>query len=378
MDHLIVKMLKKIIFSGVEGNTKYILTDFPDTIKQAQEFERECSKISAVIFAAGGEETAPTIEIVDNGLSIESIDSLLQKEHRLKTMRCWDESMFNEHLGQKTEWAIVLGQSLSGKSLVAKVVSDAAKGKIIDLAKIAEDIRPRLETEDGPFEGKIPDAEVEKDVLAIVKADKDNGDKFFYIVDGQHHDTVAAAATFLMTNLGSPSYIISCTANEKVIQDRYKEKNEIGEELGEEDVNMLKEKATQAETDGNAYRECWSDCMQRVKELMFDTGTSKDSMIKTVNKEFSAKVMLVVHEKRIDVDTACSNLAIKYNLLYLSVYQLIRQEILAQTELGNALAESKRTKAMEFGPVVKNVDPYEEREYSAVHFDQNLVMQLVK
>jgi len=33
---------------------------------------------------------------------------------------------------------------------------------------------------------------------------------------------------------------------------------------------------------------------------------------------------------------------------------------------------------MEFGPVVKNVDPYEEREYSAVHFDQDLVMQLVK
>ena len=181
-----------------------------------------------------------------------------------------------------------------------------------------------------------------------------------------------------MRNLGSPRYIISCSANEKVIQDRYKEKNEIGEELGEEDVAMLKEKATQAETDGNAYRSCWSEFMQRVKELSFDTGTSKDSMIKTVNKEFSAKVMLVVHEKRIDVDTACSNLAIKYNLLYLSVYQLIRQEVLAQTELGRALAESKRAKSMDFGPVVKNVDPYEEREYSAVNYDQNLVMELVK
>ena len=43
------------------------------------------------------------------------------------------------------------------------------------------------------------------------------------------------------------------------------------------------------------------------------------------------------HEKRIDVDTACSNLAIKYNMLYLSVYQLIRSEILAQTQLGVAL-----------------------------------------
>lgn len=235
MDHLIVKMLKKIIFSGIEGNDKFILTDFPDTIKQAQEFEKECAKITAVIFAAGGEDSSSTIEIVDNGLSIESIDSLLQKEHRLKTMRSWDESTFNEHLGNKTDWAIVLGQSLSGKSLVAGVVSASTCGKVIDMAKIAEDIRPRLENEGEPFEGRIPDAEVEKDILAMIAADKNNGDKFFYVVDGQHHESVDASAAFLLSNLGAPTYFINCTANEKVIQDRYKEKNEIGEELGEED-----------------------------------------------------------------------------------------------------------------------------------------------
>jgi len=42
---------------------------------------------------------------------------------------------------------------------------------------------------------------------------------------------------------------------------------------------------------------------------------------------FSAKVILVNHEKRLDIDTVCSNLAIKYNYLYISVYQLIRQHI---------------------------------------------------
>lgn len=35
LDHLIVKLLKKIIYAGVESNNKFILTDFPDTIKQA-------------------------------------------------------------------------------------------------------------------------------------------------------------------------------------------------------------------------------------------------------------------------------------------------------------------------------------------------------
>jgi adenylate kinase family enzyme len=77
LDNLIVKMLKRNIYSGIEGRDKFILTDFPDTIKQAQEFESDCAKITAVVLAAGGEESATVIEIVDNGLSIESIDSLL-------------------------------------------------------------------------------------------------------------------------------------------------------------------------------------------------------------------------------------------------------------------------------------------------------------
>ena len=210
LDHLIVKMLKRIIYSGIEGNNNFILTEFPDTIKQVQGFEKTCAKLTAVIFAAGGDASHFTIEIIDNGLSLESIDSLLQKEHRLKTMRAWDESTFNEHLGNKTEWAYVQGQSLSGKSLVASFIAENTKGKIIDMAKLAEDIRPRLETEDGPFEGRIPDAEVEKDILAMIAADKNAGDKCFYLIDGQHHETVEAQANFLKANMGAPSFIINC------------------------------------------------------------------------------------------------------------------------------------------------------------------------
>lgn len=43
-------------------------------------------------------------------------------------------------------------------------------------------------------------------------------------------------------------------------------------------------------------------------------------MRKQIGNIFKARVILVNHEKRIDVDTACSNLAIKYNMLYVSVY----------------------------------------------------------
>jgi hypothetical protein len=40
---------------------------------------------------------------------------------------------------------------------------------------------------------------------------------------------------------------------------------------------------------------------------------------------FCAKVILINHENRLQVDTACANLAIKYNMLYVSVFQLIKE-----------------------------------------------------
>jgi len=99
-------------------------------------------------------------------------------------MRAWDESVFNEHLGNKTEYAMITGQSLSGKTLVASMIKSCTNAKLIDFVAMGEAIRPRLENEGEPFEGRIPDAEIEKDLIAMITADKNSGSKCFYIIDG--------------------------------------------------------------------------------------------------------------------------------------------------------------------------------------------------
>ena len=48
--------------------------------------------------------------------------------------------------------------------------------------------------------------------------------------------------------------------------------------------------------------------------------TSEETILKELKKVLAPKVILVNHEKRLTVDTTCANLAIKYNLVYLSVY----------------------------------------------------------
>lgn len=56
------------------------------------------------------------------------------------------------------------------------------------------------------------------------------------------------------------------------------------------------------------------------------------------------RVIIVNHEKRLGVDTTCANLAIKYSMVYISVYQLIKQHIEDNTAYGRKLLATKKPK----------------------------------
>ncbi len=57
------------------------------------------------------------------------------------------------------------------------------------MSQISEECKKRLGTEEEPFEGEVPLAEVEKDCIAIVNKDKAAGNAFTYIFDGYLHKT---------------------------------------------------------------------------------------------------------------------------------------------------------------------------------------------
>jgi adenylate kinase family enzyme len=70
---LTVRMLNKIIYCGQPSQTRFILSSFPDIIDQAQEFEKNCSKIAAMIYPTS---QGATVEIKGNNLTLHNIDSL--------------------------------------------------------------------------------------------------------------------------------------------------------------------------------------------------------------------------------------------------------------------------------------------------------------
>ena len=129
----IVRMLRKIIYSG-DGRKKFILSSFPDIIDQAKEFEKTCAMISAIIYTTGDVAgDIPIVEIKNNNLTLFNIDALFQKEHRLKTMAKWDDQKWQELIGgQKTDWSIIVGQPLQGKSVLAGIMKKHLSFKLFD------------------------------------------------------------------------------------------------------------------------------------------------------------------------------------------------------------------------------------------------------
>lgn len=111
--------------------------------------------------------------------------------------------------------------------------------------------------------------------------------------------------------------------------------------------------------------------------MTLNTDGSNEAVIENLRGNFSAKIILVNHEKRLDVDTTCSNIAIKYNMLYLSVYQLIKGAVTGNTELGKQIWKTMKPKDMT-DDVKVSEDEFKEVEWSAVHFDMELIIELLR
>lgn len=71
-----------------------------------------------------------------------------------------------------------------------------------------------------------------------------------------------------------------------------------------------------------------------------------------------------------------ANVAIKYNMLYISVYQLIKEHIDAKTQVGKDLCRSQRTKEISLDTMAK--DEFQEGMYSASQFDYKIVMEMIR
>lgn len=311
------------------------------------------------------------MEILNNNLNNFNIDSLFAKDNRLKTLKQWDARELDEQLGFRTEWGMVTGRSLSGKSTIAGIVAQLNHGKIIDMAKIAEKCKDRLGTEDEPFEGDVPLEEVEKDVVDLINGDKKRGEHFMYIIDGYMHDSADKFLSWFESHFGVPSFHLFCTVDKAMIEARFKERNDMDKsaDLEDDHKDELDQKAKAAVAERNIIEQLMKLQYIKTRVREISTDASLESTWEQLRSYFCAKVILINHDSSLTVDTPCANLAIKYNMLYVSVCQLIKEHIEKCTPLGKQLSASYQPRSLN----MINTNGFE-----SVHYDQNCVMKVIQ
>lgn len=151
-------------------------------------------------------------------------------------------------------------------------------------------------------------------------------------------------------------------------------KNET-EEVPEDQLDAFKSDSESNKAIRVALTAHYNQYVGRVNIIQQNTSTSVETTLKELLNKFSPKVILVNHEKRLPVDTTCANLSIKYNMIYISAYQLIKEHIEANTEWGKKLLATKKKK--DINASLKVRDEFNEAEYSMVHYDKQLFMQLL-
>lgn len=176
--------------------------------------------------------------------------------------------------------------------------------------------------------------------------------------------------------LGTPDYLCYLDASEAAWKKRWLVRNELEEwteALDEEVANYPDNSQQIVEFFEQKYAGVPAD---RFWFITINASQTEAGTIDDIKNTFAPKVILLVHDKRFVTDTPCSNLAIKYNLLYLNAFQLIREEIRKQTPLAAKLLASKKPKSINTFDIEN--DEFEEAKYSAVHFDFSLVLSLIK
>lgn len=115
---------------------------------------------------------------------------------------------------------------------------------------------------------------------------------------------------------------------------------------------------------------------ERVEIIHHCTEGKEEDVVRDLIAKFTPKVVLVNHEKWLHVDTPAANLAIKYDMIYMSAYQVIRSNIENKTDFGEKLVKSRKGKEIATSLLAR--DDFREKDFSPVHYDMDLVMQLLK
>lgn len=357
-----IKMLKRIIYSG-SGQQRFVLTGFPEEVEQLKLLEETCARIDWEFYLHPSEESPLS------SYSGACIETYMHSTHRLTASSSFNFASMDKYHGEQTQYVLVHGPKLSGKTAVSKMIAERFGYTLLDVASSTEELKKKLATEEVPADSvAVNFDQVLKHMQDRMSGRKNRKEKF--VVDVFPLENPETLPTVLNA-FGPPTRYLELDFPLDYVKARYKVVNTL-DSLAEDQAAELDKGYAAYEATKKELEQLRAD-----KEIVYcevKTTVTLDKVQQKVEAIFAPRLVLIKHDSVNPIDTIMCNLSIRYNFLYLNVAALIKQAIAEDSKTGRELRERRKLKAL----ATEYAACPDEAKFCAVHYDYPLVLRLVK
>ena len=368
-----INLIKKILFQ--EKCKKIILNTFPITCEELSLFESSLCEISKYIVLTEN-QTLSSIQDV-NSMAVN-----FYKKNIVTTINPNDISKdyaVEECIDLTRDINIIYGMPQTGKTSLAQYFKENFGFELLDFKELTERVKKTKidpENPEGEVEINFPDlVKGLKDYLSTTPLNKriivdnifiQNSPDPFLI------DTYEKSLEILKT-IGNFRNLYLIDIDEKTLIDKYKAKEGITEEITED------QKAAFNETLDKPKK-----LLEEIKKASYNIinlkyGTNLQNTIKTVKDEIGYNFIIIKHEYDISLEKTLKLFAARNKLLYVNVPKLIYEHFYENDEDAKKLEGFYGKKELKIGCLnPENIEEIIYYKYNPVHFEKNLVNQLIK
>ena len=367
-----INLIKKILYQ--ENHKKIILNTFPLTVEELNKFESSLCEISKYIVLTEN-------QILSSIQDVNSMAVNFYKKNIVTTINPKDISndySVEECINLTRDINIIYGMPQTGKTSLAKYFKENFGFELLDFKELTEKVK---KTKVDP---ENPEAEVEINFNDLVKGLKDylnitplnkriiidnifiqNSPDPFLI------DTYEKALEIIKA-IGNFRNLYLIDIDEKTLINRYKVKEGITEELTEDQKAAFNETLDKPKK----LLEELKKISNNIINLKY--GNNLENTFKLVKDEIGYNFIIIKHEYDISIEKTLKLFAARNKLLYLNVPRLLYEHFYENDEDAKKLEGFYGKKDLKIGCTNnENIEEIIYYKYNPVHFEKNLVNQLI-
>lgn len=358
-----IEALKPIIFN--EKNDKFVLTNYPDSVEAIKEFEEKVCKVLRYVYVS---KSNPLNLKLENS----AIETYFKKKNRffVYSNEEINEYVIDDILNVNRDFNIAYGLPFAGDSLINSHLEKNYKHKVIDIVKYIEQIKVAKAGPEGDPESITVDlpmllSEFKSYVKEIPKSQKICVENLLNPII-----TDLDAVTKFLEILGRPRYFFEIFCNEVALIDKFKAKNEIAEELSEEQ---------KAEFEKN--QEIPKKIIDLLKSYAYktvkiDTSFSEWKSLNNFDYNFGRNLIVIKHDYSLNIENSLYLTAAANKVLYVNVPYLIYKQFYSHSAWKQKLENCYSKKHLDIEDS-EEFDLKIYKTYNPLHFQESIVNDLI-